>query len=125
MTVRPATSSAVQTYSRMSVTSLSVNLPSGHAHDLEVEVQVRRLDVEEAADAQHPAEVAGRDAAELAVVDPPEVGRALERDRAEPEPAERVEHDRLHALDHRVEIVVAGSAGFGSISPNITAQPAS
>ena len=44
----------------------------------------------------------------------------------EPEPVERVEHDRLQPGDHRVEVHRrAGSVGFGSISPNMTAQPAS
>ena len=79
-------------------------LALGDAHDLQIEVEVRRLDVEEPADAEHPAEVARRDAAELAVVDPAEVGRALERDLAEAEPAQGVEHDRLQARDGPVEV---------------------
>jgi hypothetical protein len=81
----PATSSAVHTYSLISLTSLSLNLPRD-AHDLEVEVHVRRLDVEEAADADHASEVARGDAAELAVALPAQVGRTFEVDLAEPDP---------------------------------------
>ena len=58
-------------------------LAFGDPDDLEVEIQVRRLDVQEATDAEHTTEVPGRDAPELAVVDPAEIGRALERHRLE------------------------------------------
>ena len=80
-----------------------------------------RLDVEETADADHAAEVTGRDPAQLAVALPPEVGRTLEVDLAEPDAPERVEHDRFHALDLGVEPVVARSSfGRALDAPNIS-----
>src|SRR5207247_3078220 len=83
----------VQTCALPIFDELVLELVVGHANDAQVPVEVGRLDVQEAADADHPPEVAGRQAAELAAV-PAEVGRALEAHLAEPEPVERSEERR-------------------------------
>ena len=89
---------------------LVLKLVVGHAHDAQVQVEVRRLDVQEAAHADDPPEVACRQAAELAAA-PAQVGRALEAHLAEPEAVEGVEHDRLEGRDLGVEIVVIARLG--------------
>ena len=82
---------------------LVLELVVGHAHDLQVEVEVRRLDVDERPDRVRGHDVLPGQRAELAAV-PAQVARPLELHLAEPDPCQAVEVDRLEVREHCVEV---------------------